>query len=147
MTQFSKAKKLGEEKIFQAEKTGLNGHLGLKFEKYEPGHVVCSLIIEDKHKNPAGTLHGGAICTLLDTAAGASGIIKEDGIRSLVTQAADIHFLRAVSSGKITAEGTVIKDGKQTAVARGDLFDENGNLIATGTFDLFYLDKKAEERR
>ncbi len=122
-------------------KIGFNGLVGIKIDEIAVGSGTCSLMITDNHLNPAGTLHGGVLFTMLDVASGLSGMVKENGTRSLVTQCADIHFLKAAKGKKLIAKGTLIKDGRNTAVVRADAFSDDGTLVATGTFDMFYTDK------
>lgn len=122
-------------------KSGFNGLVGIVIEEFGVGTSTLSLEVTEKHLNPAGTLHGGVVCTMLDTSAGISGMSKEDGVRPLVTTSADVHFLKPISKGRITAKGTLVKDGRYIAVARSDLYTEQGVLAATGTFEFFYTDK------
>ena len=44
--------------------------LGAHLERVAPGEVDVSLQVETRHLNLAGTLHGGLIATLADTATG-----------------------------------------------------------------------------
>ena len=81
---------------------------------------------QEFHYNPLGSVHGGVISTLLDTAAGCavhSTLPAGVGYTSL-----DLHhkFLRpvTVASGRLRCEGTVIQRGRRTALAEARLNDE-----------------------
>ena len=41
-------------------------HPGCKMEKVEDGYAVCSLKLDERHLNAAGTVMGGVIFTLAD---------------------------------------------------------------------------------
>jgi uncharacterized protein (TIGR00369 family) len=101
----------------------------------EVGHVRFTLVPREFHYNPLGTVHGGVIATLLDSAAGCavhSVLPAGEGYTSvdLVTK-----YLRPVTSatGEITAEGTVISRGSRTALAEARLTDARGRLLAHAT--------------
>jgi len=44
--------------------------LGMHLDEVEPGRTVLSMVAEELHENPMGTMHGGIIATLVDTAMG-----------------------------------------------------------------------------
>ncbi len=101
----------------------------------EPSRVVVTMRVQEFHYNPLGSVHGGVIATLLDTAAGCSvhttlGIGESYTSLDLTTK-----FLRPVTvdSGLLTCEGTVIQRGRRVALAQAQLTDESGRLVAHAT--------------
>ncbi len=72
--------------------TPLHRLLGLRFLEAEPGYVVVEMPVRPEAFNLSGNLHGGAIATLVDVAAG-SCAARASGFdptrQSLVT--ADLH--------------------------------------------------------
>lgn len=109
--------------------------LGIEAWSFEVGRAVFSLIPAEYHYNPLGTVHGGVIATLLDSAAGCavhSVLPAGTGYTSvdLVTK-----YLRPVTigTGRITAEGSVISRGTRTALAEARLTDDHGRLLAHAT--------------
>ena len=44
--------------------------IGLEVERVEGGETVMTLLAEERHSNPMGTLHGGILCDLADAAMG-----------------------------------------------------------------------------
>ena len=120
---------------------GFATHTGVVIESATPGRGTVSLELSEKTLNPNGTVHGGVFFTLMDVAAGVSGVFKEEGNRKLVSQCASVYFLRPAVSGKITAKSQLIRDGRRTALSRVDVFDEENILLCTGEFELFYVDE------
>ena len=101
----------------------------------EVGAIHCALDPEVRHYNPLGTVHGGIISALLDTAAGCSvhsTLGVGEGYTSLDLT---VKFLRAatVDSGRLTATGRVIQRGRRTALAEAQLHDAAGKLVAHAT--------------
>ena len=101
----------------------------------EHGSISVELDPEHRHYNPLGTVHGGVISTLLDTAAGCSvhsTLAAGEGYTSLDLT---VKFLRpaTVDSGRLRAVGKVIQRGRRTALAEAQLFDGAGKLVAHAT--------------
>lgn len=101
----------------------------------EEGSIHVALVPERRHYNPLGTVHGGVISTMLDTAAGCSvhsTLAAGEGYTSLDLT---VKFLRPVTeaSGRLRAEGRVLSRGRRTALAEAQLVDEAGRLVAHAT--------------
>ena len=101
----------------------------------EVGRATFTLTPREFHYNPLGTVHGGVIATMLDSAAGCavhSVLPAGEGYTSvdLATK-----YLRPVTvdTGEITATGTVVSRGARTALAEARLTDARGRLLAHAT--------------
>ena len=86
--------------------------------------------------NPHGMIHGGALYTLADNAAGYAA--HTDG-RRYVTQTSSFHFLRNQGGGIVYAEGRVIHRGRTTCLTSVEITSEDGTLLATGEFTFFCI--------
>lgn len=112
-----------------AETLGMVGFDG------EHGSISVELDPEHRHYNPLGTVHGGVLSTLLDTAAACSvhsTLAPGEGYTSLDLS---VKFLRpaTVESGRLRAVGTVVQRGRRTALAEARLVDAHGKLVAHAT--------------
>jgi uncharacterized protein (TIGR00369 family) len=110
----------------------LVGGTGIEVEE---GRVTVFMPAEEFHYNPLGTVHGGIIATLLDTAAGCtvhSTLPAGVGYTSLDLMT---RFLKpvTVASGLLRCEGAIITRGRRTAAAEARLLDERGTLLAHAT--------------
>jgi uncharacterized protein (TIGR00369 family) len=111
------------------------GTLGMENFGGSEGAFHVELVPRADHYNPLGTVHGGVISTLLDTAAGCSvhsTLAAGEGYTSLDLT---VKFLRPVTtdSGRLRAEGRVIHRGRRTALAEALLFDAAGRQVAHAT--------------
>ena len=110
-------------------------------------HIVVESITEDggvlrldirpESKNPHGMVHGGAMYTMADCAAGI--VVNTDGRRH-VTQGSSMHYLKNRTEGVIRASGRVVHRGKATSLVHVEITDETGALLASGEFTFFCLD-------
>jgi uncharacterized protein (TIGR00369 family) len=102
------------------------------------GRVEFSCTLDESAYNPIGVVHGGLVCTLLDTVAGCavhSTLPQGVGYTSIELK---VSYLRAVhaSSGPLTAIGTVVKPGRRVAFAEGEVRDAEGRTVATASSSL-----------
>ena len=119
-------------------------HNFIRLESAEADCAVYRLDIRPESRNPFGMVHGGALYTLADDAAG--GAAHSDG-RHYVTQHGDLHFLDNRAHGTIRAAGRVRHRGRSTVLVDVEITDENGSLLATGAFSYFCVDRKRMEER
>jgi len=102
------------------------------------GRVEFSCTVDESAYNPIGVVHGGLVCTLLDTVAGCavhSTLPRGVGYTSIELK---VSYLRSVhvGSGPLTAIGTVVKPGRRVAFAEGEVRDAAGRTVATATSSL-----------
>lgn len=86
-----------------------------------------------KHKNLWGTIHGGVMASITDSACGISVIpYLKDG-ETIVTTSLEIHYFAPAEAGELTAHGTMIHRGRRLAHAEAKIYDERKKLIAKGS--------------
>ena len=112
-------------------------HNYIEMESAERDKAVFKLVIRPDSKNPYGIVHGGAIYTMADNAAGA--VAHSDG-RYYVTQTSSLHFLRNQAEGVVRAEARIRHRGKSTCLVDVDITGEGNILLATGQFTYFCVD-------
>lgn len=108
--------------------------LGIEILEVSPDFSRLRLELRPELGNPHGLVHGGALFSLADNAAGTAA--STDG-RTYVTQSSDIHFLHAVASGTILAEARVRHRGKSTVLVEVSLLGEERKLMAAASFTFF----------
>lgn len=107
---------------------------GMKIVALKEGYAEVDMELNSNSLNLQGTLHGGAIFTLADAAAGAAA--KSHGLLNF-TLDGSINFIKAVKKGKVKAIANEVHYGRTTGVYRVEIIDENKNVIACCTFTMF----------
>jgi uncharacterized protein (TIGR00369 family) len=89
----------------------------------------------ERHLNPLGTVHGGWIATLLDSALGCSIHTRLPAGRGYTTAELGVNYVKAVTPrvARVRAEGRVIHCGKQLATAEARVVGADGTLYAHAT--------------
>ncbi|WP_369256932.1 PaaI family thioesterase [Geodermatophilus amargosae] len=85
--------------------------------------------------DPIGLVHGGLVCTLLDSVAGCavhSTLPAGTGYTSLEIKVSWLCPVRH-GGGELTATGRVTEPGRRAAFADGEVRDADGRLIATAS--------------
>jgi uncharacterized protein (TIGR00369 family) len=119
--------------------------VGLSVAEVEAGRIVIRLTPAEYHYNPIGTMHGGILATLLDSAMGCAVHSTLPKGRAYTSLEIKVNYVRAVTdeSGELTAEGTLIHGGRRSAVAEGKVLDAKGRLCATASTTCLVFDLPA----
>ncbi len=109
--------------------------LGLTLDLIERGRTVFSLVADELHENPMGTMHGGVVATLVDTAMGCAVSSTLPADASFTTLELSTNFTRAITTGtgRIYAEGRVVHSGGRVATTEARVYDESGLVYAHAT--------------
>ena len=108
----------------------------------EPGRVVFTCTPDESAYNPIGAVHGGLVCTLLDSVAGCALHTTLPQGKGYTSVEIKVNYLKPVraSSGTLTAVGTVVKAGSRVGFTEGVVTDASGAVVATATSTLLVFD-------
>jgi uncharacterized protein (TIGR00369 family) len=109
--------------------------LGFDLVEIERGKAVFEGTTADWQYNPLGTVHGGWIATVLDSALGCAVHSTLAPAEMYTTIDLQVRFLRPVlaTSGKLRAEASSVHAGKRIRTAEARLVGVDGTLYATAT--------------
>lgn len=106
--------------------------LGIEIETCTPEEVVCRMRVTEAMGNRNGVLHGGALMTLADTAAGSAAFINSPAEISNTTVEAKTNFIRPVKVGDtLTARCVPVHVGRMTLVLQVTLTRGDGKVVGT----------------
>lgn len=113
------------------------GLLGFEFVRAERGAATFALDVREELTRMGGILHGGAVVSLLDTAAAFAvhTVIEPDACT--VTVDLTVHFLRPASAGRIEAHARVLRRGRRVCILSVEARDADAEIIATATMTYF----------
>ena len=109
---------------------GFREHVGIEVVGAGDGRATATLVAGDEHLNPHGTVHGGAIATLCDTAMGTA--VHVAGADAPATVEMKVTYLRPGAPGELRAEALVRKRGKKIIAVEVEV-SQGEETIALGT--------------
>jgi uncharacterized protein (TIGR00369 family) len=121
--------------------------LGVTFHSPSKGTAVAEFRAQAQHANPMGTLHGGILCDLSDTAMGVAFASTLGPGESFTTLELKINFLRPVWTGLLKAEAEVVSRGRTVGLVACKITDEKLRLIASVTSTCMVLTGEAAKNR
>lgn len=122
-------------------------HLGFHVVQADFGVVTVELVPKEIHHNLAGTVHGGVLSVIADSAMGlAFGTTIEPG-QTFTTVEQKINFLRPVFEKTVRARGEVIQRGRTLGLIECRITDSEGKLVAFATSTYAVLDGASAQGR
>ena len=106
---------------------GFRALVGLEPGEHGDGTATVTLLADDRHLNPYGSVHGGCIATLVDSAMG--GAVAAAGAEAPVTIEMKVTYLEPGRPGELRAEAKVRKRGKRITIVEAEV-TQDGDLVA-----------------
>ena len=104
--------------------------MGIRVLDVREGEVDHAMDASGEHANRGGTLHGGVIATLADTAAGLAVRSAIEPGSGHVTVNLDVQYLRAGVLGTVEAHGRVVRAGRSIVFAEAEVMGADGAVLA-----------------
>lgn len=115
--------------------------VGMTLVSVAEGDIVFGCVADESFTNPVGIVHGGLVCTLLDSATASAVHSTLPPGRAFTTIDLSVSYLRAVQAGDaLLAHGWVSKPGSRVCFAEADVRSEEGKLVARATSSLLVFD-------
>jgi 1,4-dihydroxy-2-naphthoyl-CoA hydrolase len=124
--------------------SGFLASAGLVLDELTTTRVVGHLDLGPDHHTPWGIVHGGVYATAVESAAslGASAAVEDQQLVA-VGLTNTTHFLRPVTSGRVTVTAIALHQGRTQQLWQVDITDQAGRRIAHGELRLQNLERVA----
>lgn len=103
---------------------------GFALEAAEPGRALLKMQVRRRHIQIHGVVHGGVLAALADTVGALAIYLMVPRGTRLATIEMKINFLEPVDKGTLSAEGRVLRKGKNFSVSECEIRDEQRRLVA-----------------
>jgi len=118
---------------------------GIVIDSVTEDCAVCSMELNEEHKNSVGNVQGGAIFTLADLTfavhCNLAWVCGED-IGVTVGQSCSISYLKSTKGTKLTATSACLSKGRSISVYRVIVKDDLGVSIAEMLANAFTIAKR-----
>src|SRR3712207_1714668 len=122
------------------ERTGPGGfaqRIGAQVEDADDGGARIAFEVREEHLNPAGTLHGGVVATLVDTAMGQAIRTTTGAGEVPATSQLTVTYLRPGKPGALLVTARLRTRGEHLTVCEADVRQDGKDLAhAVATFAL-----------
>lgn|SRR5690625_3296281 len=117
--------------------------LGIEIISLDKQLVVMTMPVDDRTRQPAGFLHGGASVALAETAAsiGATLHVNLDE-KNIFGIEINANHIKSKKEGIVTAKATPVHIGKSTMVWEIKITDENEEFICISRCTVGVIPKK-----
>lgn len=116
---------------------GFRDMIGIESRTSASGRATVALHAGEAHLNPGGTVHGGVLATLVDTAMGEALNSLIEAKERPVTIEMKLNYLEPGEEGLLVANAEVKKRGRSFTVVMAEVIQErSGESVAEamGTF-------------
>jgi uncharacterized protein (TIGR00369 family) len=108
---------------------GFAGRVGIESQSAEQGRAVLELEVGDEHLNQAGTVHGGVLATLVDTAMAMAARTTADESEVPATSQLSLAYLAPGGPGPMVVRAQVRTRGEHLLVCDADVEQDGRTLV------------------
>jgi uncharacterized protein (TIGR00369 family) len=108
----------------------------------ESGRALIRFQAQRAFTNRHGTIQGGFLAAMLDSATGICALAALPADQTVVTRSLDTRFLKPAGIGPITAKARVVDRTEGNMVVQADLVDAHDVIVADATARLRILARK-----
>jgi uncharacterized protein (TIGR00369 family) len=116
--------------------------IGMTLSVLEFDHCRMDLELDARHTHGFGVVHGGVFAALIDSATWWSAYMRLPATTGMVSVDLKLNYLKAMTGGRLRAEGRCLRSGRQISYAEATIHDETGDIVAHGTSTLMALPDK-----
>ena len=121
--------------------------IGFRMISFSAGESFFEMDAGPRHHNPMGTVHGGVLCTLADSAMGMAFASTLGDGETFTTLEIKVNYIRPVFEGKLFASAKVVHRGRTVGLVECDVTTVDGKLVARAVSTCSVLSgEKAEGR-
>lgn len=116
--------------------------LGREWLGFDGETASIRFLAQPSFANRHGTIQGGFLAAMLDSATGLGGLAALTPTQTVVTKTLTTRFLKPAHAGPITAKARVVSRTDRDMIVEADLIDADNVTVATATAELRIFDKR-----
>lgn len=130
------------DQLGERSRNSLVEHLGIEFLELGDDYLKARMPVDNRTKQPAGILHGGASVALAETLGSiAAGLCVDREKRRIVGLEINANHVRPVHDGWVTGIALPIHVGNSTQVWEIRIYDEQDKLVCISRLTVANIDK------
>jgi len=130
------------EQLEKRSKNTLIEHLGIEFLEIGDDYLKARMPVDNRTKQPAGLLHGGASVALAETLGSvAAGLCVDREVKEIVGLEINANHIRPVHEGWVTGITKPIHVGNSTQIWEIRIYNEEDKLVCVSRLTVANIDK------
>jgi uncharacterized protein (TIGR00369 family) len=109
---------------------GFWDYLGLRIESADADGAVVRMDVPDALMSPFGTVHGGIVAALFDTALAVAVARRLDAADRIATHALQVTYVAFTTARVLRCRTRAVSVRRGIATAEGDVVADDGTLVA-----------------
>jgi uncharacterized protein (TIGR00369 family) len=105
--------------------------IGIELDQINEGVATLGLKVRNDLMQNNGVVHGGAIASLIDTAAAFAIVSVLPSGERVTTVDITISYLRPLTTGRARATARIVRAGRRLITVSGEVLDDGGKPVAT----------------
>lgn len=135
-----------EEVIQGMRKNTMMEFLDIIITEVGDDFISGSMPVDNRTKQPAGLLHGGASVVLAETLGSiAANLVVDPNLYSCVGLDINANHLRAVKDGRVIGTAKPVHIGATTHVWSIEIKDEKGRMVCISRLTMAVLQRKGKQ--
>ena len=116
--------------------------LGIEIIDLSCGYAKSKMKITPQICNPYNSVHGGCLFSMADVTAGYAACTYGNYVSTI---SGNMNYIKpALDTQYIYCIGQVVRQGKKVSVYNVELSDDYGNILETGSFTFYSLNKSVK---
>ncbi len=124
--------------------TGWDASLGLELEQVSSERVTGRVVLDERHRQLHGFVHGGVYATLVETLGSLGATLSAPPGKVVFGVENQTSFIKAKRDGVLLAVAVPLTRGRTTQLWQTEIRDEAQTLLATGRLRLVLVDQRSE---
>jgi 1,4-dihydroxy-2-naphthoyl-CoA hydrolase len=118
-------------------------HLGIKYTEMGSDYICARMPVDQRTKQPAGLLHGGASAALAESLGSIGSVLMIDNeTQAIVGIEINANHLRKVREGFVYGKAMVLAHSRKIHVWEIRISDERNRLVCISRLTVMVIDKK-----
>jgi 1,4-dihydroxy-2-naphthoyl-CoA hydrolase len=130
------------EHLNQLNRGTMGEAIGLEFTAFGDDWLEATIPVDNRTKQPAGLLHGGASVALAETLGSVASVLYIDSKKqSIVGLEINANHIRSARDGKVTGRVKAIHLGRTTHLWEIQITNPEGKLVCLSRLTVMVLDR------
>ncbi|MEM0118262.1 MAG: PaaI family thioesterase [Conexivisphaerales archaeon] len=129
-----------------ANSNPLFSSIGFRVRRLSDGRAEIEFPMSREASRAGGIVHGGIIMYALDTTLGLAVMTASQAINQYTLEL-KVNFLEQLKKDPFTVEGRLLRLGRTTAVAEGEIRDAEGTICSKGIGTWYLVHNHQDEKK